>query len=162
MQTPTDDDLERLAHHLGDELRSARKALGWTREELRDQLIAAGGDDLCLQTLATYELGTRNIYVKRLVQIALTMNVAPQKLFDRALVRTFGDFGRTHLEVKVSALAHTRDPRLGRLRPWAEVRHRQADYDPAALVQLDPPAIQTLADLSGLGPTELMAALTDL
>jgi transcriptional regulator with XRE-family HTH domain len=162
MQTPTSDDLERLALHLGDELRTARRTRGWTREQLHDRLIVGGGDDLALQTLATYELGTRSIYVKRLVQVALALDVQPQGLFHRALVRTFGDYDLPHVDVDVYALARSDDPRLRPLRAWAEVRHRQADYNPVTLVRLDSPAIQTMADLAGVHPAGLIAALRDL
>lgn len=161
MQRPINDDLDRLAKYLGDELRSARKAREWNRKELRDQLILGGGD-LCVQTLASYELGTRNIQVRRLVQIALTVNAAPQELFHRAFDRTFGDSGRANVEVQLSALAHTHHPHLSRLRQWADARHRQTGYDPAARIRLDTLAVQTMAAFSEVDPTELIAALRSL
>ncbi|MET8763077.1 helix-turn-helix transcriptional regulator [Lentzea sp. NPDC004782] len=162
MQSPTNDDLKRLAQHLGDELRIARKARGWTRDKLRDRLTIASGDDLSLQTLGTYEQGTRSISVKRFVQVTFALDATPQQLFQRALIRTFGDFDDVHVDVNLHALACSGDPRLRRLRTWAEVQHRQSDHNPVALVRLDPPAIQTMADLSGLGPADLIAALKEL
>ncbi|HEU5110532.1 MAG TPA: helix-turn-helix transcriptional regulator, partial [Micromonosporaceae bacterium] len=61
---------------LGDELRLLRKRRGWTRKDLNDRLRR----DISLQTLATYELGTRQISVIRLVEICHALDELPHDL----------------------------------------------------------------------------------
>ena len=52
-------------------IRSLRKQRGWTRKELNRRLQS----DISLQTLATYELGTRQCSVTRLVEICVALGV---------------------------------------------------------------------------------------
>src|SRR3981081_3049844 len=56
-------DAETYQRILGDELRKLRRQRGWTRKELNQHLQS----EISLQTLATYELGTRQCSVVRLV-----------------------------------------------------------------------------------------------
>ena len=60
-----------VARVLGDEIRQARKACGWTRKQLQAYLPTR----ISVQTLATYELGTRQCSVARLVELCDAMNV---------------------------------------------------------------------------------------
>lgn len=50
---------------LGEELRKLRTERGWTRKELGEKLQSG----ISLQTLATYELGTRQCSVVRLAEL---------------------------------------------------------------------------------------------
>src|SRR5256714_9428176 len=61
---------------LGEELRKLRRRRGWTRKELNQHLQS----DISLQTLATYELGTRQCSVVRLVELCMAMDERPQDL----------------------------------------------------------------------------------
>jgi hypothetical protein len=54
-------------HILGDEIRRHRMARGWILNRLRQELSRVGSD-LSLETLATYELGTRSMIVIRLAR----------------------------------------------------------------------------------------------
>ncbi|MGH3950246.1 MAG: helix-turn-helix domain-containing protein, partial [Pseudonocardiaceae bacterium] len=79
-------DVETYQRVLGDELRKARKRRGWTRKELNNNLQS----DISLQTLATYELGTRQCSVVRLAEICTAMGEQPQEVLARVHTRVFG------------------------------------------------------------------------
>ncbi|EWM13370.1 hypothetical protein KUTG_03674 [Kutzneria sp. 744] len=64
---------------LGDELRKLRKQRGWTRKVLQGKLQT----EVSLQTLATYELGTRQCSVVRLAEICLALEALPQGIAPR-------------------------------------------------------------------------------
>src|SRR5882672_6371061 len=55
---------------LGDEIRRLRKQRSWTRKDLNERLQS----EISLQTLATYELGTRQVSVIRFVEICLALD----------------------------------------------------------------------------------------
>lgn len=167
MKTPTTDQLDRFAQVLGHELRTARKQLGWTRKQMRAQMAvhsaeSAENDEVSLQTLATYELGTRRISVARLVELCAVLGQPPDQLLLRAITIAFRTEHHDRVEVDLSTLARTVDPRLTHLHSWAAVRVRQ---HPAALPpveQLDEHALAALAELAGTTSKELVHALRDL
>ena len=70
---------------LGDEIRSLRKQRGWTRKELNKRLQT----EISLQTLATYELGTRQCSVVRLVEICHALDVPAHEVLARVHERFF-------------------------------------------------------------------------
>src|SRR5947208_15792184 len=72
---------------LGDEIRRLRKQRGWTRKDLNGRLQS----DISLQTLATYELGTRQCSVVRFVEICLALDERPHELLARVHERLFTD-----------------------------------------------------------------------
>ena len=90
---------------LGDELRSLRKQRGWTRKELNRRLQS----DISLQTLATYELGTRQCSVVRLVEICVALGVPAHEVLARVHERVFGDAPAGHLSVDLATVVA--DPR---------------------------------------------------
>ncbi len=83
---------------LGDELRRLRKQRGWTRRDLNRRLQS----DISLQTLATYELGTRQCSVVRLVEICLALDEVPHELLARVHQRVFSDspVGRIRIDLR--------------------------------------------------------------
>ncbi|MBB2934432.1 transcriptional regulator with XRE-family HTH domain [Amycolatopsis bartoniae] len=137
---------------LGEELRKLRRRRGWTRKELNQHLQS----DISLQTLATYELGTRQCSVVRLVELCLAMDELPQDLLARVHRRVFTDEpGKVRLDLP--HVVADRRPELLPLRRWAEDRLRQPGAPRE--VQLDKPAIDRMAELCGLASTELLALL---
>lgn len=164
MRTPTSDQLDRFARILGNELRTARKQRGWTRKQMRAHLAAnnAENDEISLQTLATYELGTRRISVERLVELCAVLGQPPDQLLLRATTGAFRTEHDDRMEVDLSVLARSDDPRLTHLRRWAAVRLRQPPADLPAVEELDAHALAALAELAGTTSTELAHALRDL
>lgn len=132
---------------LGEELRELRNRWGWTRKELGEQLDS----EISLQTLATYELGTRHCSVVRLVELCMAMGEQPHELLRRVHHRVFP----THpgqLCVNVRALTKLEDSELAPLRRWAQGRLRTTAHPGANTdtVLLDAHALHWLAELCGI------------
>lgn len=137
---------------LGEELRLLRRRRGWTRKELNQHLQS----DISLQTLATYELGTRQCSVVRLVELCVAMDELPQDLLGRVHRRVFGDEpGKVRLDL--AGIVADREPELLPLRRWAEDRLRQPGTPRE--VQLDQPALERMAELCGIPVADLLARL---
>ncbi|OXM67736.1 helix-turn-helix domain-containing protein [Amycolatopsis vastitatis] len=146
-------DAEEYQRVLGDELRKLRRSRGWTRKELNQHLQS----EISLQTLATYELGTRQCSVVRLVELCVAMDELPQDLLAKVHRRVFVDEpGRVRVDLrKVVADASAE---LLPLRRWAEDRLRQTG-EHGGEVALDLPALERMAELCGLPTVDLIARL---
>ncbi|MEU3273180.1 helix-turn-helix transcriptional regulator [Saccharomonospora sp. NPDC006951] len=139
---------------LGEELRKLRKKRGWTRKELNQRLQS----DISLQTLATYELGTRQCSVVRLVELCVAMDELPQNLLARVHRRVFSEEpGRVRLNL--AKVVADEQPELLPLRRWATGRLAQS---PGQEVQLDISALDWMAQLCGLRTQDLMDRLRRL
>jgi transcriptional regulator with XRE-family HTH domain len=143
---------------LGDELRSLRKQRGWTRKELNRRLQS----EISLQTLATYELGTRQCSVVRLVEICVALGVPAHHVLARVHERVFGDTPAGHLSVNLAAVAADRRPQLLPLRRWAQGRLNQLVPNQAPEVHLDLPALEYMAQLCRMSTVDLIRTLRDL
>ncbi|PPK68956.1 helix-turn-helix domain-containing protein [Actinokineospora auranticolor] len=138
---------------LGDEIRRLRKQRGWTRKELNGRLQS----DISLQTLATYELGTRQVSVVRFVEICVALDALPHDLMARVHDRVFADtpIGRVRVDLR-RAVADTR-PQLLPLRRWAaELLAEQEE------VHLDRAALDRLAELCDTDTATLITILNEL
>ena len=140
---------------LGDEIRSLRKQRGWTRKELNKRLQT----EISLQTLATYELGTRQCSVVRLVEICHALDVPAHEVLARVHERFFGDTPAGHLTLNLAAVAATDNPRLMPLRRWAAGRLHALPPGVSAEVHLDLPALDNMAQLCQLPTVELIRIL---
>ncbi len=143
---------------LGDEIRSLRKQRGWTRKELNKRLQT----EISLQTLATYELGTRQCSVVRLVEICHALDVPAHQVLARVHERFFGDAPAGHLTMNLTAVAATDDPRLVPLRRWAAGRLHALPPGVSPEVHLDLPALENMAQLCQLPTVELIRTLRAL
>ena len=113
-------DAEHYQRVLGDELRKLRRGRGWTRKELNAHLQS----EISLQTLATYELGTRQCSVVRLVELCVAMDELPQDLLAKVHSRVFTEEpGRVRVDLR--RVVEEAGPELTPLRRWAEGRLRQ-------------------------------------
>ncbi|WP_275292962.1 helix-turn-helix transcriptional regulator [Amycolatopsis sp. La24] len=114
-------DAEHYQRVLGDELRKLRRGRGWTRKELNAHLQS----EISLQTLATYELGTRQCSVVRLVELCVAMDELPQDLLAKVHSRVFTEEpGRVRVDLR--RVVAEAGPELAPLRRWAEGRLRQS------------------------------------
>jgi transcriptional regulator with XRE-family HTH domain len=143
---------------LGDELRSLRKQRGWTRKELNSRLQS----EISLQTLATYELGTRQVSVVRLVEICAALAVPAHEVLARVHERVFGDTPSGHLSLNLVAIVADERPELQPLRRWAQGRLHTLPLGQTPQVHLDLPALEYMAQLCQLSTVELIRALRDL
>ncbi|MEV0677934.1 helix-turn-helix transcriptional regulator [Actinosynnema sp. NPDC050436] len=143
---------------LGDELRSLRKQRGWTRKELNRRLQS----EISLQTLATYELGTRQCSVVRLVEICVALGVPAHHVLARVHDRVFGEAPAGHLSVDLASVVADTRPELLPLRRWAQGRLNQIAPGRPAEVHLDLPALEYMAQLCRLSTVDLIRTLRDL
>jgi transcriptional regulator with XRE-family HTH domain len=141
---------------LGDELRRLRKQRGWTRRDLNRRLQS----DISLQTLATYELGTRQCSVVRLVEICLALDEVPHELMARVHQRMFSDSPVGRIRVDLRKVVRDTQPELLPLRRWAKGRLAELNgTHGSAEVSLDISALERMAELCGLETVELIGRL---
>lgn len=143
---------------LGDELRRVRKLRGWTRKELQHRL----DNDISLQTLATYELGTRQCSVVRLAELCLAMDVLPHDILARVHDRVFSDERPGHLRVNLVKVVGDAQPELLPLRRWATDRLHQTPAGQPTEIHLDLAALEQMAELCGIDTVELISRLRAL
>lgn len=142
-----------LAYVFGDELRQARKARGWTRKQLQAHLTSG----VSLQTLATYELGTRQCSVARLVELCRALGTGPAELLDAVDTRMSGR--PDTITVDLRSLAATNHPALATARQWATTRLATHDSTAIPVAELSADALDRLAELCALEPTALITHL---
>jgi len=141
---------------LGDELRRLRKQRGWTRRDLNRRLQS----DISLQTLATYELGTRQCSVVRLVELCLALGEVPHELMARVHQRVFSDSPVGRIRIDLRKVVRDIRPELGPLRRWAKGKLAESNgsqHPPE--VSLDIAALERMAELCGLETVELIGRL---
>lgn len=138
---------------LGDEIRRLRKRRGWTRKDLNDRLQS----EISLQTLATYELGTRQLSVVRFVEICVALDELPHELMARVHARVFIETPGNSVQLDLSHLAAEDDPALWPVRRWAADKLRA---DPrVTTVTVDRAALAFLATLCGVERGDLLGRL---
>lgn len=140
---------------LGDELRRLRKQRGWTRRDLNRRLQS----DISLQTLATYELGTRQCSVVRLVEICLALDEVPHELMARVHQRVFSDSPVGRIRIDLRKVVRDTQPELLPFRRWAKGKLSEVNGQHPAEVSLDISALERMAELCGLETVELIARL---
>ncbi|HVK22375.1 MAG TPA: helix-turn-helix transcriptional regulator [Actinokineospora sp.] len=143
---------------LGDEIRRLRKQRGWTRKELNSRLQT----EISLQTLATYELGTRQCSVVRFVEICLALEEHPHDLLARVHDRVFAGTAAGRIKVDLRAVVGHQSSDLLPLRRWAAERLAEHTGPAPAEVHLDITAIERMAELCGLDTMALVGKLTAL
>jgi transcriptional regulator with XRE-family HTH domain len=140
---------------LGDELRRLRKQRGWTRRDLNRRLQS----DISLQTLATYELGTRQCSVVRLVEICLALDEVPHELMARVHQRVFSESPVGRIRLDLRKIVRDTQPELLPLRRWAKGKLAEANGSHPPDVSLDISALERMAELCGLDTVELISRL---
>jgi hypothetical protein len=111
-----------------------------------------------LQTLATYELGTRHCSVLRLVEICLALGEYPHELLARVHGRVFTDAPAGLIRIDLSVVVSDRQPELSPLRRWA----RGQLTDEGTHARLTIGALERMAELCGLNTIELIERLRRL
>lgn len=149
-------DSENYQRVLGNELRTLRKSRGWTRKQLNARLQST----ISLQTLATYEHGTRQCSVVRFAEICLALGEKPHDVLakvDRRLFTTASD----EIRVDLAKIAQSAEPRLAPLRRWAADRLRETDVGSGSEVTLTTAAVERMAELCGTTSGDLLDQLRD-
>jgi transcriptional regulator with XRE-family HTH domain len=143
---------------LGDEIRRLRKQRGWTRKDLNNRLQS----EISLQTLATYELGTRQCSVVRFVEICMALDELPHELLARVHERVFTDAPVGRIRIDLRTVVRDRQPELLPLRRWAMGRLADDSGHHSAEVHLDIAALERMAELCGMDTLELIKRLRRL
>ena len=155
VEVSTDRSMATYQRVLGDELRRLRKQRGWTRRDLLRRLRS----DISLQTLATYELGTRQCSVVRLVEICLALGEVPHELIARVHRRVFSDFPVGRIRIDLHKVVREAQPELLPFRRWAKGRLSEIDGRSPAEVSVDISALERMAELCGLETVALIGHL---
>ncbi|WP_410597854.1 helix-turn-helix domain-containing protein [Amycolatopsis sp. lyj-23] len=144
-------DAELYQKLLGEELRAVRRARGWTRKQLRARMKI----DLSLQTLATYELGTRQCSVVRLAELCCGLGIRPEEVLARVARRLpVGD----ELVVSLVRIIASPRPELAPLQRWAKATATSA----TDVVRFEGDMVDRMAELCGVPAAELVRTLRAL
>ncbi|MGH3677425.1 MAG: helix-turn-helix domain-containing protein [Mycobacterium sp.] len=147
---------QKVSRVLGNELRAVRKQRGWTRRDL----LSHSDLDISLQTLATYELGTRHCTVVRLWELSEVLDEPMDQLIVRVM-RGLGEWEASGLTIDLRAAAANTLANLGPLSGWAKAQLATRPPDHAPAVSLNRAALDRLAQVCGLDTAELMNRLQD-
>jgi transcriptional regulator with XRE-family HTH domain len=142
---PTD---KMISRAIGEELRLAREALGWSRGHLVSRLPSGIGD----RTLLSYEHGTRHLTTLRLIELCRAMGVGAPTLLTRALQRAQIYMNNLVLEVDLRALLLDERPQFRPLAPWAR---NALNMHPDGVMVVEPAAVRNLALFVGCTYHEL-------
>ena len=142
---------------LGEELRRARQQRGWTRK----QLLAHLESDISLQTVATYESGTRQCSVARLIELCHALEIHAHDLLARVHQRARLDVVG-HLALDLDRVVHDTQPELMPLHRWARQRLATIQRNQPHAVPLDLAALESMAKLCDMTTVELVNRLRRL
>ena len=152
--SPRDD----LARFLGDELLQARKRLGWTRRQLQSHLRSK----VSLQTLGTYESGTRRCSVARLFELCEALDVFADDLLAGVYARTAPEDSTGRFVLDLERVVCDRGSDLVPLRRWAHEWLGQVGRDRPSVIVLGTSALEDMARLCDVTTNELIWRLREL
>jgi transcriptional regulator with XRE-family HTH domain len=140
------------AKAVGDVLRQAREARGWTRLELVANLPSGIGD----RTLLSYEHGSRALTVLRFLEICQCLQAEAPSLLSQGLQRARILLETVVLDVDLLALLRDQSPQFRPMHQWARNKlNRHHD----GIAQVAPATVLELADFTGCRTEELAAYL---
>lgn len=150
---PRDDVAEKaISRAIGEELRRAREANGWTRGQLVSRLPSGIGD----RTLLSYEHGTRHLTVLRFIELCAVLDVSAPTLLNQGLQRARLRLQNIVLQVNLRDLLSDRNDKFRPIIPWA--RNKLLEY-PDGVVELPPSSVRELATFIGRPYLELAGYL---
>jgi len=139
-----------ISRALGEELRRAREACGWSRLQLVARLPSGIGD----RTLLSYEHGTRHPTVLRLIEICWAMGVDSATLHSRALQRARIHVETMNLQVDLRALLLDCNS-SALFRPMVQWARNTLNEHPDGVVEVQPVAVRNLALFVGCPQQDL-------
>jgi transcriptional regulator with XRE-family HTH domain len=131
-----------VSRALGEELRRAREACGWSRLQLAARLPSGIGD----RTLLSYEHGTRHPTMIRFIEICRAMGFDSATLHARALQRARIHVETMNLQVDVRHLLRDETPAFRPLAQWAR---NALNEHPDGVVFVEPAVVRNLALFAG-------------
>lgn len=133
---------------LGEELRRAREARGWSRMQLVEHLPSRIGD----RTLLSYEHGLRRMTVVRFIEICLVMGADPIALQQQALQRARVHLANLTLRIDLRVLVNDHSVTYRPMEQWAR---NALNEHPDGIVELPPAVVRNLALFVGCGYRDL-------
>jgi transcriptional regulator with XRE-family HTH domain len=137
-----------IARALGEELRRAREAKGWSRAYFVSLLPSGIGE----RTLLAYEHGLRQLTVVRLAELCDVLEVTAPGTLTHAMQKASLHLRNLVLSVDLRQLLADRGNKFRPMFPWA--RNRLTDT-PGGVVELTPSAVRELAAFIGYPHDEL-------
>jgi transcriptional regulator with XRE-family HTH domain len=141
-----------LARAIGEELRRAREAHGWSHAQLSRQLPSENGD----RTLLAYEHGVRRLLLQKLVELCVVLRVDPGTIITRGLARAQLYLENLTLHVDLNALLED-NGRGGTFGPMRQRACNTLNEHPDGIVEIEPAVVRNLASFIGCsqGPREV-------
>jgi transcriptional regulator with XRE-family HTH domain len=127
---------------VGEELRRAREAQGWSRLQLVEQLPSGIGD----RTLLAYEHGKRQMLLVRFAELSWALDIDPPTMFARGLQRARVSVENLTLHVDLRALLRDERVTFLPLKQWA--RNTLNDH-PDGVALVEPVVVRNLASFIG-------------
>lgn len=127
-----------LSRAIGEELRRAREAYGWSRGYLVAQLPSGIGD----RTLLSYEHGTRHLTVLRFFEICQALEIDGPSLARRALQRARISLEHLTLQIDLNALLSDGSATY---RPMVQWARNALNEHPDGTVNIEPAVVKHLA-----------------
>ncbi|GAB1516809.1 helix-turn-helix domain-containing protein [Actinophytocola sp. KF-1] len=141
-----------IARALGDELRRAREAVGWSRAQFVARLPSGIGD----RTLLSYEHGLRALTVLRLLELCQGLGVPATAVLSNALQRVNLFLANLVLRIDLRALLDSGNQKFRPMHQWAR---NKLNRHPDGVAELSPASVVELADFIGCGHEELAVYL---
>jgi transcriptional regulator with XRE-family HTH domain len=149
------DQLDSFARVLGGLLRGHRR----NRRMSRHDVVSTMDTEVSVQTLASWETGTRNLGVSRLVEVSHALDVRPGSVLGRAHDLVFGTVDVPLAVLNLAELARTTVPELQPLRPWADLRARELPPGCSPELPITRASLDNLATLCETTPLHLIRLL---
>jgi transcriptional regulator with XRE-family HTH domain len=141
-----------IARALGDELRRAREARGWSRAQFVKGLPSQIGD----RTLLAYEHGLRQLTVLRLLELSQGLEVPASVIVAQALQRARLYLQNITMRVDLRQVLQNTNVHYRPLVPWARNRlHDSAD----GVIEVSPDGVRELAAVMGRTHREMSTYL---
>jgi transcriptional regulator with XRE-family HTH domain len=137
-----------ISRALGEELRRAREAGGWSRA----QFIALLPSGIGNRTLVSYEHGARQLTVVRLVELSRALGITAPELLKQALQAAELELQNLVLRIDLRGLLAHPDKQFRAVLRWA--RNRLVE-EPRGIVEVRPPAVREMAALLGCSQFDL-------
>ena len=133
-----------FARAIGEELRRAREAHGWSRAQLSKRMPSGNGE----RTLLAYEHGVRRLLLQKLVELCVVLRVDPGTINTRGLARAQLYLENLTLHVDLNSLLQDngRGGTFGPLRQWAR---NTLNEHPDGIVEIEPAVVRNLALFMG-------------
>jgi transcriptional regulator with XRE-family HTH domain len=127
---------------VGEELRRAREARGWSRAQFIAQLPSGIGE----RSLLAYEHGLRHLTILRLLELCYGLEVTAPTLLNQALQKARIHLANLVLRVDLRELVNDRSIKFRPMVHWAQNKLNKC---PSGIAELTPSVVAELATFMG-------------